>query len=145
MITLCMHQYHSSFFDLREPVSLYDICQSLSLQIEQEMDLVLSKRYSFKQALQSWKDIWVPTLLEYGSHLHENIYDSAQKMFEGILVVNVKDCLPCVNPLDTEAFIHHLFQCGSCSLSALLVWRSKWQVLLSKSGPASDLICVDSV
>ena len=59
----------------------------LSLQIEQEMDLVLSKRDSFKQALQSWKDIWVPTLLEYGSHLHENIYDSAQKMFEGILVV----------------------------------------------------------
>lgn len=82
--------------------SLYDICQSLSLQIEQEMDLVLSKRDSFKQGLQSWKDIWVPTLLEYGSHLHENIYDSAQKMFEGILVVHVKDCLPCVNPLDTE-------------------------------------------
>ena len=88
-----MHQYHPSFFDLREPVSLCDICQSLSLQTEQEMDLVLSKRDSFKQALQSWKDIWVPTPLEYGSHLHENIYDSAQKMFEH------------VNPLNAEVIL----------------------------------------
>ena len=95
-----MHQYPSTHFIFRLTRSSLSIqyvwgrCSTitlalilLSLQIEQEMDLVLSKRDSFKQALQSWKDIWVPTLLEYGSHLHENIYDSAQKMFEGILVV----------------------------------------------------------
>lgn len=64
------------------------------MQIEQEMDLILSRRDSFKQALQNWKESWAPALMEYGSNLHKNIYEDAQKMFEGIVVAHVKDRLP---------------------------------------------------
>ena len=132
-----MHQYPSTHFIFRLMRSSLSIqcvwgrCSTitlalilLSLQIEQEMDLVLSKRDSFKQALQSWKEIWVPTLLEYGSHLHENIYDSAQKMFEGILVAHVKDCLLCVNPLDAEVVYMSPFTNQKLFIISL-VWRSE--------------------
>jgi len=55
------------------------------VQIEEKMDLILSRRDSFKQALPRWKESWAPALIEYGSNLHENIYEDAQ-MFEGVAV-----------------------------------------------------------
>ena len=45
------------------------------------------KRDAVKLALQDWKSKWIPAILEYGRNCRGNFLESAQKEYEGMLIV----------------------------------------------------------
>jgi hypothetical protein len=55
----------------------------LIIQIQQEIDLVLSKKDTFKLALADWQTKWIPAILQCGE-TRGNLRQNADKAFLGI-------------------------------------------------------------
>ena len=64
-----------------------------TLQLDQEMDLILDEKDMVKTAVSSWRTKWAPAVLSYAGGLTsksaKTILKEAQTMFEGIKVYNV--------------------------------------------------------
>ena len=63
-------------------LDMYSYC-ALIFQIQQDIDLVLTKRDTFKLALADWQTKWVPAILQYGE-TRGNLKQKADKAFLGI-------------------------------------------------------------
>ena len=71
------------------PTCAYIICTCIAnnsrliVQIQQEIDRVLSKRDHFKLALADWQTKWIPAILQCGE-TRGNLRQTADKAFLGI-------------------------------------------------------------